>query len=200
MTLPAQILAFKLLRKANISKEERLLVLTGMNYDSKSTLYEEAKKSLKKFKGNDRNLNSNIPRIKLESAFLTANEEALLAAGYSKTHGGYQGFNNSEREGGWKRQKHSMRRENQRREFVTENKKKGLSLKKNINPIGPNGRPLTCRSCRSYRHLLAACPDSWENMERMKAVEDQEIESVCAVSMENSNRKENDVRKKQSKS
>ena len=39
MTLPSVILAFKLLRKANISKEEKFLVLTGMNYDKK-TLYE----------------------------------------------------------------------------------------------------------------------------------------------------------------
>ena len=51
MTLPSEILAFKLIRKANITKEEKLLVLTGMNYDNKGTLYEEAKKSLKKFKG-----------------------------------------------------------------------------------------------------------------------------------------------------
>ena len=48
MTLPPEILAFKLLRKANITKEEKLLVLTGLNYDNKKALYEEAKKSLKK--------------------------------------------------------------------------------------------------------------------------------------------------------
>ena len=51
MTLPSEIKAFKLLRNANITKEEKLLVLTGMNYDNKKTLYEEAKKSLKQFKG-----------------------------------------------------------------------------------------------------------------------------------------------------
>ena len=33
MSLPSEILAFKLLKKANITKEERLLVLTGMNYE-----------------------------------------------------------------------------------------------------------------------------------------------------------------------
>ena len=51
MTLPSEILAFKLIRKANITKEEKLLVLTGMNYDNKGTLYEEAKKSSKSLKG-----------------------------------------------------------------------------------------------------------------------------------------------------
>ena len=42
MALPSEILAFKLRKKANITKEERLLVLTDMNYEQKSTLYEEA--------------------------------------------------------------------------------------------------------------------------------------------------------------
>ena len=37
MTLPSEILAFKLLRKANICKEEKLLVLTGTNFSNKKT-------------------------------------------------------------------------------------------------------------------------------------------------------------------
>ena len=41
--LPPEILAFKLLRRANITKEEKMLVLTGMNYQTRDTLYEEAK-------------------------------------------------------------------------------------------------------------------------------------------------------------
>ena len=49
VVLPSEILAFVLLRKANITREEKLLVLTGMNFENKSTLYEDAKKSLKKF-------------------------------------------------------------------------------------------------------------------------------------------------------
>ena len=44
---------------------------------------------------------------------------------------------------------------------------------KNINPIGPDGRTLTCKSCGSYRHLLPACPDSWENMKKVNAVEEE---------------------------
>ena len=51
MVLPSEILAFKLLKKANISKEEKMLVLTGMNYGNKNTLYEAAKCSLKKVQG-----------------------------------------------------------------------------------------------------------------------------------------------------
>ena len=36
MTLPPEILAFKLLMKANITKEEKLLVLTGMDLQRKT--------------------------------------------------------------------------------------------------------------------------------------------------------------------
>ena len=69
MSLPSEILAFKLLKKANITKEEKLLVLTGMNFDNKAYLYEEAKSSLKKFKGDAIHArdNENV-NIKLEPA------------------------------------------------------------------------------------------------------------------------------------
>ena len=43
MKLPSEILAFKLIRKANISKEEKLIVLTGVSYRNKGTSYEEKK-------------------------------------------------------------------------------------------------------------------------------------------------------------
>ena len=90
MNLPSEILAFKLLSKANISKEEKMLVLTGMNYANKQTLYEEAKQSLKKFKGDIAEGSASMrSSIKLEPAFLAQNEEALLAAGSVK-----QGQNN----------------------------------------------------------------------------------------------------------
>ena len=43
MSLPPEILGFKFLKKANITKEERLLVQTVIIYEQKFTLYEEAK-------------------------------------------------------------------------------------------------------------------------------------------------------------
>ena len=36
MTLPSEILAFRLIKRANITREEKLLVLTGMNYDNRN--------------------------------------------------------------------------------------------------------------------------------------------------------------------
>ena len=51
ITLPPEIMAFKLLGKANITKEVKMLVLTGMNYENWQILYKEAEQSLKKIQG-----------------------------------------------------------------------------------------------------------------------------------------------------
>lgn len=43
--------AFKLLRNANVTKKQKLLILKETNYGNKATLVDKAKKSLKKFIG-----------------------------------------------------------------------------------------------------------------------------------------------------
>ena len=51
LTIPPAILAFKLFKSAMLSTEERMLIKTGLDFDKKDDMYEDAKKSLKKFKG-----------------------------------------------------------------------------------------------------------------------------------------------------
>ena len=83
MKLPSEILAFKLLKQAKLTNEERLLVLTGMDYNNRDQLYDQAKKSLRKFKGDQVNpLSKNSETIKFNPTFLSQYEEALAAAGY----------------------------------------------------------------------------------------------------------------------
>ena len=36
-----------------------------------------------------------------------------------------------------------------------------------MNPLGKDGRALTCKACGSFRHMLPECPDSWENMQKL---------------------------------
>ena len=85
INIPSEIVAFKIIKAARLTNEERLVVLTGLNYDHKEDLFDQAKKSLKKYKGggvygkNDGSLDG----TKLESAFLTENGEALLAAAFT---------------------------------------------------------------------------------------------------------------------
>ena len=42
-------------------------------------------------------------------------------------------------------------------------------MKKKLNPLGLNGQIMLCKSCGSYRHFVADCQDSWENMMKKKA-------------------------------
>ena len=125
-----------------------MLVLTGMNYENKLTLYDEAKSSLKKLKGEGGHARSQGASIKLEPSFLAENEEALWAAGYVKrgTHSSRRGGRQS-RGGG--------------RGQGFQSSKRGA-------------KSLTCRLCGSYRHLVAKCPDSWENLAKVNITEEEE--------------------------
>ena len=38
-------------------------------------------------------------------------------------------------------------------------------ISKKLNPVGPDGKVLTCRWCGSYRHFVADCP---HNMDESK--------------------------------
>ena len=83
MKLPSSVLAFKLLKCANLTTNEHMIALTGMNYDEANTLYEQAKKTLKKYKGDPAaTKNSTNTATKSDAAYLAKNEEVLLAAGY----------------------------------------------------------------------------------------------------------------------
>ena len=155
LKLPSEILAFKLLKRANLSKEEKLLVLTGMDYTQKDTLYDQAKKSLKKFKCDVPGASAipdGAPAIKLEPAFLAENEEALWAAGY--VYRG-RGRGRGQRRGQWYGG----------RGGTTASRYRSVD-RRSINPLGPDGQPVTCRACGSYRHLIKDCPDSWENLSK----------------------------------
>ena len=46
-----EILAFRLLQRANISRQEKMTILMGMNYETKASMYEEAKTMLKRLAG-----------------------------------------------------------------------------------------------------------------------------------------------------
>ncbi len=77
MILPPEVLTFKLLKRVKITNDERLLVLNGMDYSKRNTLFEQAKKSLTKFKGESSAcagmIQNTQPTDKLEPAFLAEN-------------------------------------------------------------------------------------------------------------------------------
>ena len=42
-----------------------------------------------------------------------------------------------------------------------------------MNPIGTDGRTLTCKCCGSFRHLVANCPDALGNKANVNVTEDE---------------------------
>ena len=161
INLPPEILAFKLLKTVNITKHQKMLVLTGVNFSNKATIYEDMKQSLRKFIGNSTENSVNIgSNVKMEPEFLAKHERELFKAGYVKQP--YVG-NMRNLHGG----------------SCTENGGQNCGLMhmgKKRNPVGMNGKLLKCKSCGSYRHLVAECPDSWENMEN-KYVSQKDLKS-----------------------
>ena len=153
INLPPEILAFKLLKTVNITKHQKMLVLTGVNFSNKETIYEDMKQSLRKFIGNSTENSVHIgSNVELEPEFLAKHERELFKAGYVKQP--YSGNMRNLHGGSW-----------------TENGGQNCGLMhmgKKRNPVGMNGKLLKCKSCGSYRHLVAECPDSWENMEKKK--------------------------------
>jgi hypothetical protein len=186
-TLPSHVLAFTLLRRAGLSMEEKMLVLSGVNYENKDTLYEQTIKSMKKFKGEGSSCGANIssmnspsqPVIKVEPAYYTR-------GGY-----GYRGNNSRYPQSSGRgifrgnARGHLPFRQNTGGLFRSYGRNEGpnnagswrgrggngnpwksqvaTSGEKATNPIGTDGRPLRCSSCDSFRHFLKDCPHSWEN-------------------------------------
>ena len=46
MKLAPEVLAFRFLKKPNLTRAKKLLILTGMDFENKTALYEQAKKAL----------------------------------------------------------------------------------------------------------------------------------------------------------
>ena len=129
MKLPMGILAFKL-KEGKYWKEEKQLVLTGMNYEHNETLYEEAQKSLKKSKGDiTMGQRGSSSAIKLEPAYIKEKEEALLAASYARARPRNYGYNKDR--AAWNS------REDRTDQHAFETNAHGNAESRKINPKGP---------------------------------------------------------------
>ena len=169
--LPDVVKAFKLLDACDVDSSSKMMILTAVDYVQKDQLYEQMKSALRKFQGGQIfGGHSSAQSIKLEPAFLAENEEVLLAAGYVKRGGRSRG-----RGFGSSRQSNSGFGRGSNSGFGRGNGSKNGGptaskidakdgQKKKINPVGADGKRLVCVSCGSFRHMLADCPDSWENL------------------------------------
>ena len=158
--LPQEILCFELLASANITKQEKMLVLSGIDFDKKTMLFDLAKKSLKKFKSNIGTSTRSYSSPSEHAIKLEPNkEEAFVATPYS----GPRQQNSKSWRGGNSRQYNN-------RPQASQNHSSGDG--RPLNPIGKDGKRLTCFGCGAFRHLLPQCPYSHENKRDSRRVED----------------------------
>lgn len=193
MVLPEIVKAFKLLDASNITQQERLLVLTAVDYTKKTTLFTQAKDALKKFKGEQASVNTSgaTASIKLEPAFLAENEEALYSAGFMRRP-------SNEPRGGLRRPFRGRYR-GRGGSFTPTSKTTTTDTKTDVNhrktnPIGPDGKPFRCHACESIRHLIRECPHSYENSVKITEHEAYVVlftgfreEELCLFSVEATN-------------
>ena len=156
--LPPEILAVRLLQRANISRQEKN-ILTGINYEIKATIYEEAKKMLKRYgccKG----------AISWGSSFTGESKYKFNTTEYFRVQGSGHLPIGGEIGRPWRFEWNTGRYAGARKyqKIKSEPAVNQTGIKKKINPTGRDGEVLKCKSCGSFRHLLDDCPDSWENM------------------------------------
>ena len=165
ITLPAEVLAFKLLRKSNITSSERKIVLTGMDYSNKTTLYDQAKKSLKKFCGVSASGSTSS-----EGFSVPIKQETFINFGRGRGRG-QQNFWPHQRSmpnassTNWRGAGRSFSSNGWRGVAPGGTRGRGDHLSKSagerpMNPLGLDGKPLLCRGCGSCRHFINACPES----------------------------------------
>ena len=80
INLPSEILAFELLRNVNLSKQERILVLMGVNFAEKENMYLQTKHSLIQFMGDLTEEKARMgPNVRLEPGW-----KKLVSCRYKK--------------------------------------------------------------------------------------------------------------------
>lgn len=183
MALPESILAFKLLDGAALDHKDRQLVLTGVSYDEKDTLFKQMSISLRKFFGKQSmpckavgpSVDSVAVKVEPVCVADTEEESAFYSGARFPRGGRGRGVNR----GRWRGQGTKFQNFGAnsgygtgtfgRRYTGTNNKPR-----RPTNPLGPDGNPLKCRVCESIFHFIRDCPDSYENRDRQMEGKDEE--------------------------
>ena len=130
--------------------------------------YEIVKEKLREIIG--KGISNTKPKSNGEESFLSQSQsrkdddisldEVYISRGWKpppKQNKGYQNYRNGNqnRNGG-----------NRGNYGANENKNKTFIRTKPKNPLGPDGKPMQCISCRAITHLIKECPDTFENQQK----------------------------------
>ena len=140
--MPNQILGFQLLAYSGLSQSEKQIVLTGVDYGKKDTVYEQMVLSIKKFFG-DQMIPGNVT-IKSENQAIAIKQEPVMENNHDAFYAGNRNVQKYNESKGYRSQP-TDRRQN--------------LAKPRLNPVnGYTGKPYRCHSCRSEYHFIRDCP------------------------------------------
>ena len=159
MDLPTKVKGLKLLHDAGLTEQDMKLVLTEIDFKKEEEVYKDAKMGLAKYMRDGNSHTVVSPAIKLE-ALTAEDEEVLVAKGWSRPGarggGGSWGSRGGAGRGGGG--------------CGGSASSSNAGPKKNENPKDAKGNIIRCPSCESVRHLLADCPDSYENLRKFRSM------------------------------
>ena len=95
--IPEEVLAFMLMKRAELSQVEKMLILSRIDIEEKKTLFRNVKLNMKNILGRrlqNQKGSDNKDAIKLEPAFLAENEDVLAAHGYYRNQSGNTFYKN----------------------------------------------------------------------------------------------------------
>ena len=174
IVLPETVLALQLQESVYLERKERQLVLTAVDYSQKETMYEQMRKALINFQGEEFGPQKGASmtfRVKEELVNTSENEDVL----YSRRSLGQTSFNNRGRmtKRGRTSTNWSRGRRNRGSGPTSKNVRKRPRF---LNPKDVDGNILRCNVCDSIYHFAKGCPEGWENIN--KVIEDGEAWDV----------------------
>ena len=180
LTIPAPVRAFMVLRRSNVTKTQRMLVMSKLDQSKPEKMFENICRELKIVlgRGPGSNLTKDEPSGDIRVIKDMPSEDVLFAAGYVKrgsrgrgsTRGGFRGRGG----GGGKVDRKSKEHGGKPYE----------KAKKRTNWPGEDGKPSTCHHCGSIYHYLKNCPD---RDEEVNMTEDFEVIEKAVLFTEDSN-------------
>ena len=178
LTIPSSVRAFMVLKRANVNKTQRILIMSKLDQNEKDKMFENMGRELKLVLGSGPGALSKSDglgeAVKYERTDIPS-EDVLYTAGYERRGGGnYRGGGfRGGRGGAWRGggQGRGGKYENSR-----EHAKPYEKPKKRTNKPAEDGNPTTCHHCGSKYHCKNKCPDYEHGA---FVAEDEVVEKPC---------------------
>ena len=181
IVIPASVRAFMVLKRANIDRTQRMLVLSKLDKSDEMNMFDNMCKELKIVLGSVPGANKSDLNAAIKIEPYIPSEEVLYAAGYYRRGGGQvyrdgRGDRYSGRDGYTGHGSKNHGEENF--EHIREQDYYYEKPRRKMNRPDDEGNPTTCYHCGSKFHYLNMCPDRDESVKLVTHDENAEANII----------------------